>query len=61
MADSLSASDYADLQAKNSHLVRLYVPLRIFGCLGAVLKGADCNNPMHFHHKLMHTLKRRQD
>src|SRR5450432_2777778 len=32
----------------------LYVPLRIFGCLGAVLEGVHCNNLMHFVHKLMH-------
>ena len=32
----------------------LYVPLRIFGCLGAVLEGVQCNNLLHFVHKLLH-------
>jgi hypothetical protein len=39
----------------------LYVPLRIFCCLGSRLKGAHCHNLMHFVNKLMHTLPRTQN
>ena len=33
----------------------LYVPLRIFCCLGSRLEGVHCHNLMHIVHKLMHT------
>ena len=39
---------------------RPYVPLRSFGCLGVVLEGGHCNNPMQLHNKLIHPLSRTQ-
>ena len=39
----------------------LYVPLRIFCCLGSRLKERHCHNLMHFVHKLMHTLTRTRE